>query len=210
MFESTSLILESAILQPLGNSNQLGVNSIGSAANGTNTTLSLDHSQIRQYTGNGLNVFGTGSLIMESSFVVAASGAFGIDASSSTQLTINNSDLSEQGNGAAIRTGNLKLRNSTVGQDGIKVLNAGKIDLGTAGDPGNNNFVNLGDGIAVTFDAPGFDTGTIDAVGNTWNSNVQGTDANGHYTTRRTADGTSPNAQGSNFKIFGSNQHIKL
>ena len=62
----------------------------------------------------------------------------------------------------------------------------------------------------VAFDNKGFDTGTIDAVGNTWNANVQGADASGHYTTRRTISGGDPNSSGGNFAMFLSGQKIIL
>ena len=56
--------------------------------------------------------------------------------------------------------------------------------------------------IGVAFDSKGFDTGTISAVGNTWNVNKQGADASGHYTTRQTISGGDANSSGPNFLMF--------
>ena len=127
-------------------------------------------------------------------------------------LTITNARLRGPGiNGVAIRAGNLKLRNSVVESSGtgIKVLHQAKMDLGTVSDPGNNTIAG-GNFTGVAFDNKGFDTGTINAVGNTWNANQQGADAGGHYTTRRTVSGGDPNSTGSNFTMFRLDQKIIL
>ena len=211
MGESTSLTLKNSRVR----SNSKVVNAIGIQASSSNAVkLILDHSVVNEFTKAGLQLVSQGgSLVMDGGIISVRAGANGIDANRETQLTITNSIISGGGSlaGASIRAGNLKLRNSQVtnGAPGIRVLNQAKMDLGTASDPGNNTLTG-GDLIGVAFDNKGFDTGTIEAVGNTWNPNIQGADATGHYTTRRTISGGDANSSGSNFLMFLVGQKIIL
>jgi hypothetical protein len=210
MNESTSLTLKnSKLMGSSGSVNSVGIDA--SSANGVRITL--DHSNILEFTRKGLSLVSVGgSFVMDGGFIGVRNDAIGIDANKEMPLTITNATVRGPGiNGVAIRAGNLKLRNSVIESSGmgIKVLNQSKMDLGTAIDPGNNTITG-GNLIGVAFDSKGFDTGTIDAVGNTWTANTQGADASGHYTTRRTVSGGDPNSSGSNFLMFLTGQKIKL
>ena len=210
MSESTSLTLRNSKL--IGSSG--AVNSVGiHASSTTGVKLTLDHSNVLEFTRTGLLLTSQGgSFVMDGGFIGVRNDATGIDAIKEMPLTITNALVRGPGiNGVAIRAGNLKLRNSVVNSSGtgIKVRNQARMDLGTVSDPGNNTIAG-GNLTGVAFDNKGFDTGTIDAVGNTWNANVQGADASGHYTTRRTISGGDPNSSGGNFAMFLSGQKIIL
>jgi hypothetical protein len=210
MGESTSLTLKNSKL--IGSSGS--VNSVGIDASSLNgVRITLDHSNILQFTRKAVSLVSVGgSFVMDGGLIDVRNDAIGIDANKEMPLTIANAIVIGPGiNGVAIRAGNLKLRNSVIESSGIgiKVLNQSKMDLGTASDPGNNTITG-GNFIGVAFDSKGFDTGIIDAVGNTWTANTQGADASGHYTTRRTVSGGDPNSSGSNFLMFRLDQKIKL
>ena len=210
MNEATSLTLRNSKL--VGSSGS--VKSVGIDASSSNgVRITLDHSNILEFTRKGLSLVSDGgSFVMDGGLIDVRSDAIGIDANKEMPLTITNASLRGPGiNGVAIRAGNLKLRNSVISSSGIgiKVLNQSTMDLGTAGDPGNNTITG-GNFVGVAFDNKGFDTGIVDAVGNTWTANTQGADASGHYTTRRTVSGGDPNSSGSNFLMFRPDQKIRL
>lgn len=72
----------------------------------------------------------------------------------------------------------LKLRRSTLSQNGVGVMLLMPANLGTAADPGQNSFAgNVTAGIKTSNNM----VGTIQAVGNTWNPNLQGANAQGKY-----------------------------
>jgi hypothetical protein len=60
----------------------------------------------------------------------------------------------------------------------------------------------------VTFLKSSTAVGFVQAVGNTWNTNTQGTDSQGHYTTHFVATPSSPNAAGPNFD-FSNTPNLK-
>jgi hypothetical protein len=77
------------------------------------------------------------------------------------------------------------------------------IDLGTASNPGSNQIFDNGQGVYENLFVKG--NTTLTAVGNTWNGNVQGADAQGHYAASR-IDGPK---QGRNYYI-GSGVSIQF
>lgn len=68
-------------------------------------------------------------------------------------------------------------------------ITATAMDLGTASSPGNNTIIGsvIGEGLYEATTA----SGTIQAVGNTWQPNIQGADPNGHYASQLIPTGTS-------------------
>ena len=93
--------------------------------------------------------------------------------------------------------GSLKLRNSNVSSNagnGVGFFDGVSGDLGTQADPGGNTFMgNTSTGLQINVT-----TSPVQAVGNTWNANVQGADAAGHYSP--TLQKTGP-ANGTNYLI---------
>ena len=68
--------------------------------------------------------------------------------------------------------------------EGIDVFQGSTADLGTAANPGGNVF-QRNQAMSVFAESPAL----INAVGNTWNPNVQGADGNGKYITAATISG---------------------
>jgi hypothetical protein len=120
-------------------------------------------------------------------------------------LNLTTSTFDGNGTGVLLLPGgtalSLKARSSTFKNNtsaGFYLLTNAAVDLGTAADQGQNSFV----GDAIT----GFDlaspTGlSVPAIGNSWNPNVQGADANGRYPANTSVTGA---ATGQNYSISGS------
>ena len=95
--------------------------------------------------------------------------------------------------------GSLKLRNSNVSSNtgqGVWLITNPIVDLGTAADPGGNTMTG---NTLTSLQMNLSNVGTVQAAGNTWNANVQGADANGHYTTPTLK--TGPASNGTNYQI---------
>jgi len=104
-----------------------------------------------------------------------------------------------QGVSASV-TGTLKMRGSTVSGNGlgIDVFDFGVADFGTVADPGGNTFAG---NTELNIDCDGnFGAGLVPAVGNTWQPNVQGADAQGHYAAS-TVQGPVAFVNGNNFEL---------
>lgn len=105
-------------------------------------------------------------------------------------------------NGSDIRTATLFMRDCSVTHsqsDGVYLFDESVADLGTAASPGNNTFQSNG-GVGVNIF--GVDIGRqIDAVGNTWNASLQGSDTLGHFPGRATVSGPIDRTNGNNFAI---------
>jgi hypothetical protein len=219
MSDSSSLVLKNSLVGAGDNKpdteglNSVGIRSVTSnSSSPTGVSLTLLNSFVTRFTGKCLEMTSKGSIIINGGGISATRSAMGIDAGRKMQLTIANARLEAPGSkGVAIRTATLKLRNSTIASSvtGILVLDFGTIDLGTVADPGNN-IIKDGNLAGVDFEGSLSAFGTVDAVGNTWNPNVQGADAQGHYITRRTISGGDVNSSGSNFNLFHSTEHINL
>lgn len=69
-------------------------------------------------------------------------------------------------------------------------------DLGTQADPGGNT---LTSNTSTSLQMSLGNVRTVQAAGDTWNPNVQGADANGHYTTPTVK--TGPAGSGTNYQI---------
>jgi len=100
-----------------------------------------------------------------------------------------------------VQDGRLVMRDCTVTDNGLGInlfMNA-TADLGTATSNGNNVIQGNGS-VGVSLDC--FAATTVDAIGNTWNANVQGTNGAGKYVTTATIPGPVATASGNNFSIF--------
>lgn len=88
-------------------------------------------------------------------------------------------------------------------------------DLGTLADPGNNSFLRpLGtydqSQVAELF-FPNGSSGTVNAIGNTWNFATQGADIFGHYNKRTTLTGpTAKSIRALNFVFISSTPRVQL
>lgn len=95
--------------------------------------------------------------------------------------------------------GSLAMRGCTVQGNGDGVRGSVSADLGTIADPGNNTFVgNVGVGLSVYSNPL-----SVSAVGNTWNSLVQGSTAQGKYGSQMVS-GPIPRTLGNNYAIDSS------
>jgi hypothetical protein len=117
-----------------------------------------------------------------------------------TSFDIAGSSFTGNGTGISIASsgGSLKLRSSTVSSntgDGVALSGDIVVDLGTAADAGGNTFTgNTSTGLHINLGA----VGPAQAVGNTWNANVQGADNTGHFSPP--VQKTGP-ASGTNYTI---------
>jgi hypothetical protein len=189
-----------------------------SGTQGTNLTI-RNGSTISQ-TGRALSLDLSGgsttSLVIDGASFTGNAAGMRITGSATTAIDIN--QLSYTGNAPTqaggtldnqISAGNVKIRNSTIGNNGGVGLLLGNpagstasLDLGTTASPGNNTLAgNAGVNLYVIVNG----TQTINAVGNTWNASVPAvtgvpaTDAQGKYPAGTTV--TGPKAHGSNFNI---------
>ncbi|HEX2865292.1 MAG TPA: right-handed parallel beta-helix repeat-containing protein [Deinococcales bacterium] len=106
-----------------------------------------------------------------------------------SQVTIRNSSITQAPSYALYVGGGTKftLRNTYVAGNayGISISDAsGGVDLGTASDPGGNTFQdnrNYSNSSGYNLGGNWGGTYIVQAVGNTWNANLQGSDGAGHY-----------------------------
>jgi Protein of unknown function (DUF1565) len=208
MGESAALTFDRGISQSFGGDNAVGIQT--QVASGPALTLKRS-SSVSTDRGTALELLGPATVAIDESFPTTGRG-IAIDGPSAA-LTITRSFVEGPStgdpNGAAIRAGRLKLRQSTVrARRGILVTGAG-VDLGTAGDPGNNDLSQIVD-TAVRFDTDGV---RVRAEGNTWLPNTQGSDASGRYPKPLFVTPKSPLANGRNFDLtsfFFQNVAIEL
>ena len=124
---------------------------------------------------------------------------------SGTSFDIAGSSFTGNGTGISIASsgGSLKLRGSTVSSntgDGVALSGSIVVDVGSAADAGGNTFTgNTSTGLRINLNS----AGAAQAVGNTWNPNVQGADGSGHYASP--VQKTGP-ASGTNYIIGNAGQ----
>ena len=169
-----------------------------------------------QLARNAMNGFGAaalylyGSASMDSCAIVN-NGEYGIVLSQG-YFTFRHCDISgAPSQGISVSGGaSLTMRSSTVSYSGIGVhlvASNSLADLGTASDPGGNTFRNntkYGVQSDVTVNGT-----AVQAVGNTWIPNVQGADANGHYTAKAVAGPTTATTP-QNYYITGAGRSIQF
>jgi hypothetical protein len=97
--------------------------------------------------------------------------------------------------------GTLNMRGCTITDNGqgVDAYLAAHTDLGTSASPGNN--IIQGNKTVGVFAETAF---AVTAVGNTWNANVQETDATGKYATVKTLNQPVAATNGNNFAIASS------
>jgi len=205
MLDSSSLHLrQSTVVSASGGVGAIGIHAL------TKGTLRIDTASVTGFTGAGVRaapmrfrlVMNKGSILGNKVGIHAQDVTSG-DAS----ITISGSTLAS--NQTGIVAPFFKLRGSTVaGNTQGVVLSAPFADLGSAGDPGNNRFINnLLTG--VTYRSTLVCCG-VWATGNIWNALTQGADASGRYTPGLFVGGSSPLAHGSNFNLPNLNLSIQL
>jgi hypothetical protein len=155
------------------------------------------------FTNSGQDAISPGSVTLDiTGTTITGCGRYGIETSSAT-VTATNMTISGCALGGIYSQSSLKLRGCTLKnnvQTGVYGLGSISWDLGTGGTPGNNIFQGNG---ATNIDISIISAQTINAVGNTWNVLVQGSDNAGHY-----ASGVLSgfNQSGTNFKTSASAQ----
>ncbi len=199
---SASLTLHSTIVRSMDGTNAGGIEMQD------NVQLTLDGGSVSRHTGTAIRVLGTGKLSVNGSSFT--SNQIGIDASGAPQASITITGATLQYNKqAGIIAPAFKLRNSSVHDNGVGIkINGPAVDLGTLADVGNNTIQN-NTTTGVTF-ASSISSGSVNAVGNTWNPNIQGADANGHYTIHMKVIGIGDFAHGTNFDLPNSNFSIQF
>lgn len=193
------------------------------------STVSLDHTVVRDGNADGLHVYGdahgilsvseigshprTGIVCQGADLTLTGgsihSGDLGVSLTGSCSGDFDGTML--QGNATGIELdGNsfLKMRNARIidGDYAIYAPTADpvRMDLGDSSDPGSNGF-SAEKGVLVLSGVYSYET-TIDAVGNTWSAYTQGADLNGKYPTQVINGPVS----GKNFEIDAGNVHIRL
>lgn len=161
-----------------------GVDSYAVYVRDSSTQLRIQGGSFHDNTGNASVISSSGQVTIDGASF--SSNATAIGASAGTVTISNASIVNNSSYGVALGSGvAFKLRNSRVAGNayGIYVSDAsGGIDLGTASDPGGNtlqdnrNFSN-----SFGYNLGGGWSGVVQAVGNTWQANLQGSDAAGHY-----------------------------
>jgi hypothetical protein len=172
------------------------------------TPVTLTNTVIRNVQFDALG--GAGVVFTMTGGALADNARGGMESGSGTWTF---TDVTFSGNGvfgiylqgtAGNTIGALKMRGCTITQnrgDGIYLFDNAAADLGTTADPGGNTLTNNA-GIGLDIDG-NFGARLITAVGNTWNANVEGADAQGHYTVG-TVTGPDTNVTGSNFSVNAS------
>jgi len=121
--------------------------------------------------------------------------SFGVIAEATTNVSLTNATIDGFTIGIEMQAGTAKIRATTIANCGRGIdLVGGSLDLGTPMDLGANVLqTNKSTGLVVEGSSSVATTLTVNAVGNTWIPKVQGTDANGQYTsgTLRGPYGTS-------------------
>jgi hypothetical protein len=200
-----SLTVNNSSISMSGGSNTVGVYAYG------NGTFAFNNSSIKGHTAAGVQVITWNGIVSKLDFAssIISGNKVGIDASGGATANITISGSSLTNNSTAVLAAAPKLRNSTVSGNATGISITGtSADLGTFNEPGNNSL--KGNTVtAVTF-ASTSASGTINAVGNVWNANTQGTDGNGLYPTHMLVIGLGGFAHGTNFDLPNSNTKIQV
>ncbi len=158
------------------------------------SVLEADHLTVNNHTfaviANGISTVSIkNSTFTGNGTAISGGRAARLDVSGST-LTNN-----EMGVDAAI----VKLRNTSItgGKIGVEASSS-FVDLGTSAAPGHNTFRGSSQ-YSVNFYTDEWNP-TLEAVGNTWNADVQGADHAGQYAVKEVKSGTTANG-GLNFWI---------
>lgn len=189
----------------------------GTAIRATGMTASIDQATILENRSGKFNVGCSTTIGMLGAVDIKLSGATirggtsGVETegNASGTLSIEASTLFEGASDEGIKVGGagalaVKVRRSSVksGKVGLRIGGAIVADLGKAADPGENFFT----GSPTTSVVVDTATTTVDAVGNTWNANVQDADGAGRYTPQLKEGPLN----GQNLQLTGAAQKIQL
>jgi hypothetical protein len=178
---------------------------------GASAQLAIRGGSVYNIVSNGSDVLGAvvtnGKTTIDGA--VFSSGNPTIIGANGGTLSLTNSRIENgKGNAVVIRgKAAFKMRRTVITKNLAAVAFVdGAIDLGTAEDPGGNT---LKDNANYGLLAVG-DPAEVQAVGNTWNANVQGADENGHYRNGDVIEGPRDElARGANFFIAkGTSLHF--
>jgi hypothetical protein len=161
--------------------------------------------------GNGLVLGNQTQLTFENGNI--ANFENGLDArSSAAGVNVSNTNFNVNLRGIRARNG-LKLRHNTfafntrnVVFDGVSVSG----DLGTAADPGGNNFFTpRTDSNIIALEVAG-EAGQVQAAGNNWNFGIQGADIGGHFTPKLVGGPVPYTSKKMNFSIQNAGAKIQF
>jgi hypothetical protein len=174
-------------------------------------TVDINHLQAVDLSGGGVSLGGNSSLTIANSTFTRSGSA--LDLSGSGTATITDVTIADcwmglfATSGRSIRARNLQVTGSY--RSGVHIGSTTLVDydFGTTEDPGNNLFRdNNTSGWELdanfAFSVPLM---TINAIGNTWNANVQNADANGKYTVPSGVVFAPSSGSGPNYLSVGSN-----
>jgi hypothetical protein len=202
-----SRIINSGGTQPIG----ISLNTLAKPS-----SLTLSGTTVSGFKGSsggaGIKLINASELIVRGNSRILGNN-IGIDARANPagNILIIGSELS--GNNIGITSPRLKLRNSTVKDNGTGILitdinGLALADLGVAGDIGGNTL--KGNTLSgLTFAANVTQGGAL-ARGNTWNLSTQGASADGRYPDGFTVRGRDPLARGDNFDLPNPNLSIEF
>jgi hypothetical protein len=158
--------------------------------------------------GSSLYLYGSASV---DSTTISNSGQYGIVLSQGSYVVRNSLISGSPLQGISVSGGvSLLLRNTTVSYGGIGVhlvASNSIADMGTASDPGNNTFQN-NTKYGLQSDVTGSGS-AVQAVGNTWSPNVQGSSANGRYSAQAVNGPTSATTP-ANYYITSAGRAIQF
>lgn len=171
----------------LTNVNLSKVDSYAIYVRDSSTQLRIQGGSFYDNTGNASVISTSGQVTIDGASFSSNNIAIGASAGS---VTISNASIVNGSSyGVALADGvTFKMRNTRVAGNayGISVSGtSGGIDLGTASDPGGNTLQdNRNYSNSFGYNLGGGWSGIVQAVGNTWQTNVQGADAAGHYSSQ--------------------------
>jgi hypothetical protein len=182
-------------------------------AGGTRPKLTMQNTQ--SINGGQLLATNTANVVLNQITAKGDGSSFGVYMYAETTLQITGSNFSNFNGTLALRGVNnqLKLRDSRF--DDVRfVVTADydftEIDLGTTGNPGQNTFTNIKNHALSISNNFLTRTRTIEAVGNIWVPNVQGSNANGQYASQLVCNDDATYTAGGNYEINGSFDRPKL
>jgi hypothetical protein len=221
-FGSVALSFNGAAISATGGQGQgdIGIRTGAVVAAGS-VTLTLKATTVAGHTSTGIELNQNETLTIDGGNIFR--NGVGIDAiRSGTRPKITITGASLIGNNVGIRVFEplFKLRKSVVRENGTGIDVRGQVgfvlcsgpcaDLGTAQDPGNNNFAsNTSTGVLLQ-NPDNVHFAAVTAVGNVWNSSIQGANSSGLYPTRVKILGGDPLAQGRNFIMSRATSFIEL
>lgn len=176
-----------------------GAAGIGIVAQSASFHATISNTIVRNMKGDGLGGFPN----LKASFQMtggelSSNGLSGAELGQGTWTFTNVAIRQNKNIAFYLQDASLVMRNCTVVGNGfgIDVYQGSVADLGTMSSPGNNVFQNNSD-VSVFAES----SVPVNAIGNTWNPNIQGADGNGKYITTATIAGPVAAVSNGNFQI---------